>query len=80
MTSKISKTNTNVYRELFGCYPDDNIKRLADTSSFEKVPSLEEYEVKSKEIQGHAVEFPLHYLSDENLKTWAPEFIDDVMT
>ncbi len=32
----IAKRNTEIYRYVFGCYPDDKMKKLADITVFEK--------------------------------------------
>ena len=65
-----AKNNTTIYRELWGCYPDDNyttFKDLKERKSLSKEELLEKYKVKKNEIVGHAVEFPLKFLENENL-------------
>ena len=57
-----AEINTKIYRELFGCYPDDQIKTLKEVSAFRKNPSKEQYEKKAKSIIGNAVLWPLHFL------------------
>ena len=57
-----------MYRKVFACYPDDNIKKLTDVKEFKKKANLDLYDELSKEIVGHAVEFPLYFLEYENLK------------
>ena len=44
-----------------------------------KQPSLEEYNQYSPNISGHVVEFPLHYLEDEDLSGLDLSLINDVM-
>ena len=62
LLNKITHKNTKIYRELFGCYPDDNLKKLSDVLPFSKQPTLGEYEGEIGGIHGHAVEFPLQFL------------------
>ena len=66
--------NTKIYRELFGCYPDDNYKKFNDIKKKRQFKDDEElkqfkelYENKKKEIIGHIVQFPLHFLENEDL-------------
>ena len=62
--------NTEIYRELWGCYPDDqylSFKDLKDRKSLSGEELLEKYNKRKDEIVGHAVEFPLHFLEKENL-------------
>jgi phospholipase D1/2 len=65
-----AKNNTTIYRELWGCYPDDNytsFKDLKEHKPLSKEELLEKYKAKKNEIVGHAVEFPLKFLENENL-------------
>ena len=58
-----------VYREVFGCYPDDTIETTDKSSNITVAePSLEIYNILKKKIVGHAVEFPLRFMCNENLK------------
>ena len=62
--------NTLIYRNLWGCYPDDTYKTfkdLKDHTSLSKEELLEKYNQEKKNIIGHAVEFPLYFLEKENL-------------
>lgn len=71
----ISSKNTVLYRKLFDCYPDDkltNMKSLIDnvktmTDSTVKAYKAQRYEKKKYQIRGFLVDFPLHFLEDENL-------------
>ena len=66
--------NTFVYHQVFGCYPDDcytkfsmiqnkyNIQNKAQEEFLKK-----NYEENKHKIVGHIVEFPLHFLEEEQL-------------
>ena len=73
---KTAKNNTLIYRKLFRCYPDDEMKRFKDTKKCPKIPFTDkkeiaqlqkDYEKEKKSIKGHIVEFPLHFLEKEVL-------------
>ena len=40
---KKSRKNTEVYREVFGCYPDDTMRTLKEIEEVEKKARLERY-------------------------------------
>ena len=74
LCQKTAENNTVIYRNVFGCYPDDNyktFKELKERKKFDKMEEIEElrekYEKEIKGIVGHVVEFPLHFLENENL-------------
>lgn len=69
-----AKNNTLIYRDLFGCYPDDtytNFKKLKERKRFTKPAEIEQLKIdygnKHKDIKGHIVEFPLDFLHEESL-------------
>ncbi|EGR28742.1 phospholipase d1, putative [Ichthyophthirius multifiliis] len=62
------KRNTEIYREVFRCYPDDNIKTSNDFQDFQKTRNLDKYDQLKNQIVGFAVEFPKQFLQDENLE------------
>jgi phospholipase D1/2 len=64
----IAKRNTEIYREVFRCYPDDEISSIGEYEKFCKEAKPEKYEELMGEIVGHAVQFPLKFLKDENLQ------------
>ena len=73
---KTAKNNTLIFRDLFNCYPDDEIKTFKDTKKCVKIPMNDKkqieklqkkYEKEKDEIKGHIVEFPLHFLEKEVL-------------
>eukprot|EP00828_Plagiopyla_frontata_P032009 TRINITY_DN41804_c0_g1_i1.p1 TRINITY_DN41804_c0_g1~~TRINITY_DN41804_c0_g1_i1.p1 ORF type:complete len:372 (+),score=54.94 TRINITY_DN41804_c0_g1_i1:472-1587(+) len=67
MESRIYK-NTLIYRQIFGCYPDDVIQARAEAEAFKiKNPNLELYNEKKNQIQGFAVDFPLDFLKKDIL-------------
>ena len=66
--------NTFAYRQIFGCYPDDcytkfnMIKNNYDVQNKSQEEYLEKnYEENKHKIIGHIVEFPLHFLEEEQL-------------
>jgi len=73
-----ARKNTEVFRQVFRCVPDDSVhtwseyKRfvpahvLACHSALADVPD-EDIQHKLQEIRGHLVEFPLHFLEKEDL-------------
>ena len=71
-----AKNNTLIYRDLFNCYPDDEMKTFKDTRNSMKIPAVDENEIKKLQkkyekekdnIKGHIVQFPLHFLEKETL-------------
>lgn len=56
-----------IYKEVFACYPDDDIKRLSDIRSFMKGGNLEKYDELRGLIRGNVVEYPLRFLERESL-------------
>ena len=84
-----AKNNTEIYRKLFYCYPDDNMKTFDEVLKMKIPNKLEEkelnelkelYQKEKNNIKGHVVEFPLHFLEEEvlgipffSLENWIPE-------
>ena len=71
-----AKNNTDIYRKLFYCYPDDEMKTFKDVLKMKKVKELDDkdmkelkdlYQKEKNNIKGHVVEFPLHFLEEEVL-------------
>ena len=71
-----AKKNTEIYRELWNCYPDDNMKKFTDLKKVKKINEFNEkemnelknlYNIEKVNIKGHIVEFPLHFLEGEVL-------------
>ena len=69
-----AEKNTLTYRELWGCYPDDeyknykDIRRMGNFNNEELRKFKELYEKKKENIVGHVVQFPLHFLENEDLR------------
>ena len=63
--------NTEYFRSIFRCYPDDEIEKLEQVKGFKSKANLDSYHEISRKIVGHIVEFPLKFLSGEELK---PDF------
>ena len=70
LVQNTAHNNTIIYRNLWGCYPDDKYKSFQDLRNYKplsKEELLENYKNEKSNIKGHAVEFPLHFLEKENL-------------
>ena len=76
MLNKTAKNNTEIYRKLFYCYPDDNMTTFREVlkmkipeklngEELEKLKKL--YDKEKDNIKGHVVEYPLHFLEREEL-------------
>ena len=64
-----------MYRDIFGCYPDAEAKSYADLKRLKHLADSDLYPEKKKFIKGLAVEYPLEFLRDEDLrKTKSFEF------
>ena len=71
-----ARNNTEIYHDLFACYPDDSfvsfqsLKEAQEIKKSEKAEDLlDKYNKLKGKIVGHIVEFPLLFLKDENLGT-----------
>ena len=71
-----ARNNTEIYRDLFACYPDDSfvsfqsLKDAQKTKKLEKVEDLlNKYNRLKGKIVGHIVEFPLQFLKEETFET-----------
>ena len=69
-----ARNNTDLYRQIFMCYPDDyytKFSMIPNKNSMQNKAqeySLKKnYEEKKDQIIGHIVEFPLHFLEEEQL-------------
>ena len=71
-----AKINTEIYRKLWNCYPDDNMTKFVDVKNVKKINEFDEKQMKNfknlyltekERIQGHIVQFPLHFLEEEVL-------------
>ncbi|XP_011261406.2 phospholipase D2 isoform X1 [Camponotus floridanus] len=68
-----SKQNTEIYEEVFQCIPTDKVVNLSMLKQYQdKIPiSLSEPLLAQEiveNIKGHLVDFPLHFLCNEDLK------------
>ncbi|KAI8372985.1 uncharacterized protein BYT42DRAFT_54309 [Radiomyces spectabilis] len=77
---KTAETNTQIYRELFHCVPDDTVHTFEQHRQFLPDPTVVPHghiadpDMSEKEIcqrlsgiRGHLVNFPTEYLKNENL-------------
>ena len=59
--------NTDMYRKVFGCYPDDNMKTRLEIAKVKKESDITLYDQLHPEIKGNIVEFPMRFLEEEPL-------------
>ena len=71
-----ARNNTQIYHDIFACYPDDsfvNFQSLIDAQEIKKSEKaedlLDKYNKLKEKIVGHIVEFPLSFLKEESLET-----------
>lgn len=75
---RLARRNTQVYDDLFGALPSDNVQtwqQLAQqqkqapniNADFTRIPSEEDARKALVEVQGYLVEFPLDFLAQEDL-------------
>ena len=69
-----ARNNTDLYRQIFMCYPDDYYTKFSMIPNKNSVQNKAQefslkknYEEKKNQILGHIVEFPLHFLEEEQL-------------
>ncbi|XP_068212303.1 phospholipase D1 isoform X2 [Palaemon carinicauda] len=65
--------NTQIFEEVFSCYPSDSAKTFEDVNRLRSAVSMADINPaealkKLKDVKGHLVEFPLKFLEDEVLK------------
>ena len=72
--NQTARQNTQMYHNIFGCYPDDaytDIKILQEAKKMKQGESpetlLNNYNKFSQYIRGHIVEYPLLFLQNEEL-------------
>ena len=74
LMNNTAKINTETYRNIFNCYPDDkfayfkDIPNRKDYTEQDLVKLIENYNLYKNNIKGHIVEFPLEFLSKEILE------------
>lgn len=64
---EISKKNHNVYREIFGCYPDDQMTSFKKMREVESKADLKKYQLFSQLIKGQAIPYQKEFLKEEDL-------------
>ena len=67
ISSRVKK-NTEIYREIFGVYPDDTVKKVSSVRELQNQAKPGKYHERKNQILGFGVEFPLEFLSEENLR------------
>ena len=74
LINNTAKVNTETYREIFNCYPDDkfvyfkDIPNRKDYTEEDIGKMIEKYNLYKNNFKGHIVEFPLEFLSKEILE------------
>lgn len=61
----IAKNNTDYYRSIFNCYPDDQFKLITDMKEMQV--NRDAHEACASFIKGYLVDFPLEFLAGESL-------------
>ncbi|CAF4634970.1 unnamed protein product [Rotaria sp. Silwood1] len=67
----VARTNTLIYEEVFSTMPTDCEKNFDQVSEYMKKPKMKDTDPrgaqqKLKDIQGLVVEYPIHFLEEEN--------------
>ena len=69
-----AQVNSQIYREIFDCFPDNKFKNLAALKKRKRFKTNEEIEQLKKDyknkiigISGHIVEYPIDFLKNEEL-------------
>lgn len=76
-----AKSNTQLYREIFRCEPDnrqsDFGKLQQDRDYYNRLSPQQKqdlYEENKGRIEGHVVEYPIYYMADESLQLERTDF------
>ena len=71
-----ARNNTEIYHDLFACYPDDSFANFSSLEHAQEMKKkekaedlLDKYNKLKSNIVGHIVEFPLFFLKEESLST-----------
>lgn len=64
----VATHNTLFYRQVFRCYPDDEMNSIKVKSHFEAAAEPGKYNELKDSVKGHLVDFPLLFLADEDLR------------
>lgn len=64
---KRSKGNTVIYREIFGCIPDDLMTSTPKIKEVQESADLGKYDTLIGGVKGFCVEFPLEFLIEEDI-------------
>ena len=52
---------------MFGCIPDDNVTVAAEVEKLASAGNIMKYNQGRGQLVGHAVEYPLNFMKDEDL-------------
>lgn len=63
----MTQNNTDIYRKVFGCYPDNNMRTYDDIQLVKSQSNTALYDKLIHGLHGHVVEFPIYFLESEDL-------------
>ncbi|KAI7856548.1 hypothetical protein BDC45DRAFT_503017 [Circinella umbellata] len=91
LMTETASTNTDAFRQVFHCVPDDNVRNWDEYKEFypnqseveighvyDSNMSVDEIRDQLSRVKGHLVEFPLEFLKDEDLAGQSIPFITDL--
>lgn len=62
-----SRKNHEIYRVLFGCYPDNEMTRFKDIEEISSKANYNEFDILRLGIKSSAIPFQRHFLCKEDL-------------
>jgi phospholipase D1/2 len=65
---KRTQLNTEIYRAVFGCYPDNTMDTQDKVRKVREAADITKYDSMKEGIKGYGVEFPFNFLKNENLR------------
>lgn len=65
--SQHADKNQTIYQNVFGIYPDNNIRSFKDIGKIKNKAEITKYEDFKDLIKGNAVKFQTKFLKEENL-------------
>ena len=63
-----AELNTQLYRHIFRCYPDNQIQKISEIKSLNEEANKQAYQTNFASIKGHIVELPLQFLAKQDLR------------
>merc|ERR1712226_543947 len=68
MLNKQMDKNVRIYREVFGCVPDNTVSDFKGIKELEEKADLKKYAKLRRGIRGYAVHYPKGFLKNEELR------------